>query len=501
MARRAGRIRRALQPRRARQRVQPQRLHLDRLADPRRHHPVADLGVHPRELDAGHAARQQPIGIGADAVARAAEVALDDGGDGRAQRGAIGGVEGAGAGVGRLHQVADTGHEPQRGVDGVVLGLAPTVGKAVRQHALRDHAAPLQENRSGDVDAPRRQAQPAQGDERVTAPVGEPGIAGDDRPTAAASHEVGVGGPGQRRREGGAPDALGLEPGRGRRRRRRRRQRRSPRPREGASSHTASSPPSGEGELARRPEVFAVVEAAVALRRVEELPVPIRAVRVDGVGARTDHGQVGVEVPADQGASHPRLALEHAILVVGGVVVAAREQRPHDQPDRVPGVRRLEQSPPHDHARFAARHHDLLADAGAVRGRELPRRPRLGGEGDEARRPIRVDDVGQVALRRQGDATGRRLEPRVEAVDQDDAPGRRCRRRQQQRVIAPRADAADGSRGKAAEAIGLEPFPIIVSPWCGHRVSCRLPMPAAFRVCRTPARRDKVPPCDTSPSD
>jgi hypothetical protein len=54
------------------ERVQPQRLHLHRLADARRDHVVAELGVHPRELDAGLARVEQPVGCAADPVARAA---------------------------------------------------------------------------------------------------------------------------------------------------------------------------------------------------------------------------------------------------------------------------------------------------------------------------------------------------------------------------------------------------------------------------------------------
>ena len=55
------------------QRVVPQRVDLDRLAAPRRHHPVVDLGVHPGQLVALGALAQQAVGrIDADAEARAA---------------------------------------------------------------------------------------------------------------------------------------------------------------------------------------------------------------------------------------------------------------------------------------------------------------------------------------------------------------------------------------------------------------------------------------------
>src|SRR6185436_11241991 len=61
-----------------RERVQPERLHLHRLPDPRRHHPVADLGVHPRELDAGLAGGEQAVDVAVDTVARALGVAGQD---------------------------------------------------------------------------------------------------------------------------------------------------------------------------------------------------------------------------------------------------------------------------------------------------------------------------------------------------------------------------------------------------------------------------------------
>ena len=60
------------------QRVEPERLHLHRLADARRDHPVADLRVHPGQLHAGHAAGEQAVRRRRDAVARAALIAGED---------------------------------------------------------------------------------------------------------------------------------------------------------------------------------------------------------------------------------------------------------------------------------------------------------------------------------------------------------------------------------------------------------------------------------------
>jgi hypothetical protein len=61
------------------ERVVPQGVELHRLAAARRDHPVADLGVHPRQLVPLFTLREQAVGrIDADAEARPAQVMLDD---------------------------------------------------------------------------------------------------------------------------------------------------------------------------------------------------------------------------------------------------------------------------------------------------------------------------------------------------------------------------------------------------------------------------------------
>src|SRR5207247_4702079 len=60
------------------ERVQPERLDLDRLADARRDHPVTHLGVHPGELDAGLARGEEAVVIEVDAVAGPGRVARED---------------------------------------------------------------------------------------------------------------------------------------------------------------------------------------------------------------------------------------------------------------------------------------------------------------------------------------------------------------------------------------------------------------------------------------
>src|SRR5262245_24106278 len=63
----------------AAERVIPEGVDLDRLANARRDYPIADLRIHPGELDAGFARAQEAIaGINADAVARAMHMMVDD---------------------------------------------------------------------------------------------------------------------------------------------------------------------------------------------------------------------------------------------------------------------------------------------------------------------------------------------------------------------------------------------------------------------------------------
>src|SRR6516165_7254316 len=61
------------------ERVVPEGVDLDRLAHPRRHDPVADLRVHPSQLDAGLARPHQAVRfVEPDAVSRAIAVGVYD---------------------------------------------------------------------------------------------------------------------------------------------------------------------------------------------------------------------------------------------------------------------------------------------------------------------------------------------------------------------------------------------------------------------------------------
>ena len=303
----------------------------------------------------------------------------------------------------------------------------------------------------------------AQGDEGIAAPVGEPGVARDDRPAAAALHDIGVGRLLQGRGEvlaaprlevdqaGGVDLGVGLAG------------------REHQGRLAAVQRP---GENAGRRQVLDEVEAALALTIVLEIAEPDRLLAVAAVGRdRRDRRDAGIGPPEHARAGDFGCEREARVLVVQGVIVAAREQRPHAEPGRLVGrvggrgpnpVRtdqRPRQHPPaHDHVAAAMAGDHLLADLDPVLGPEDPQRPGLSTELHDPRLAVRIDHVRGVALGAEGEAAARGLQPDLEPVDQHDPARGRRGRRQQQRVVAARAGAAHGAGGKAAKAIGLEPF-------------------------------------------
>ena len=122
------------------------------------------------------------------------------------------------------------------------------------------------------------------------------------------------------------------------------------------------------------------------------------------------------------------------------VVVAAREQRAHDEPD----IRPRPPAAASERRDRRAVLDDELVRRRPCRPRQLvgPARPRVVRERGEPRDAVGMHDVGRVALGREREAAARGLDPGFEAVDEHHAAGRRRRRGQQQRVIAARADAA-----------------------------------------------------------
>ena len=154
----------------------------------------------------------------------------------------------------------------------------------------------------GFVDAVGGQANTAQCDERVAAPVGKPGIAGDDRLACAALDEIGISRAMQRRGKRRASFQL---------RRSNLRERG-----DGVSLCQSGSAPlredqgcvtrvEAEVEDARRRKVLDVVESAIALRLIAEVPVPVWLVVIFAVGRDVNGGNAVVGLP-DQTARRRR---------------------------------------------------------------------------------------------------------------------------------------------------------------------------------------------------
>ena len=186
--------------------VEPQHLDLDGFADPRRHDTVTDFGIHPGKLGSWTAASQQAVVVDANAEARAVTVAGQDRRDRRFEPRLIARVERILMAAARLQELADGNHKPQRGVDGVVFGHVAFVRKAIGEHSFGNGAGPGEQNPPGVVQPAEGQGEPAHGDERIAAPIGEPRIPGQDRLAMTAVDEIGVGGGFQRSRE--SPAAL-----------------------------------------------------------------------------------------------------------------------------------------------------------------------------------------------------------------------------------------------------------------------------------------------------
>ena len=157
------------------ERVDPQRVDLHGLPRARGNDPVADFGVHPGELHAGAAGKEQTVGgIGMNVVARALHVGINNPGENwkkfLQRRGVLRGRE----------ILADGLEIPERGIHGVVFGLAAGVRKIVRQHPAINVARKGKKNPLRNIGAPSRERQSWQRDHGVAAPIAEPVIAGDD---------------------------------------------------------------------------------------------------------------------------------------------------------------------------------------------------------------------------------------------------------------------------------------------------------------------------------
>ena len=158
------------------QRVVPERVDFDRFASPRRHHPVVDLGVHPRELISLRALRQQPVAfVDVDAETRAADVMIDDVLELRVQQRERQPIARA------LDVAIDGVEEPQRRIGRVVQPFLPPFRKHVGNQTVSNVVGERAQDESRFDLAAGHERQPFKADHGVTAPVGEPVVAGDNR--------------------------------------------------------------------------------------------------------------------------------------------------------------------------------------------------------------------------------------------------------------------------------------------------------------------------------
>lgn len=156
--------------------VVPEGVDLDRFADAGGDDPIADLGIHPGELNAGLARAEETIGgIDADAVARAGKVVFDDLVQRREQ--VLDQSVVAGGGVAG----ADGEDVPEGGVGGVVAGDdAGAVREVVGEQPVGEEVGKRAEDVGGLLGATGGEGETGEGDHRVAAPVVEPVVAGDD---------------------------------------------------------------------------------------------------------------------------------------------------------------------------------------------------------------------------------------------------------------------------------------------------------------------------------
>src|SRR3954469_4572563 len=98
------------------ERVEPERLDLDRLPDSRRHHPVAHLGAHPGELYARLTAGDESVGVQPNSIPSAPAISGDDAGDCSRERAALDGRERVASGGDGAHVVVNGDDVPEGSV-------------------------------------------------------------------------------------------------------------------------------------------------------------------------------------------------------------------------------------------------------------------------------------------------------------------------------------------------------------------------------------------------
>ncbi len=176
------------------ERVDPEGIDFDGFADARSDDPIAELGVHPSELDASGAGEKQRVGgIDFDVVASAANMGVHDSGEDRKQFAKEIEV------VSRGEIKTDGLEIPKRGVDGVVLRRAASIRKIIGKHASVDKSRKRLQSFARDFRATERQSEAGESDHGVASPIAKPVVAGDDATAIGiaghgASHEKLIGG-------------------------------------------------------------------------------------------------------------------------------------------------------------------------------------------------------------------------------------------------------------------------------------------------------------------
>src|SRR5216683_4816648 len=77
------------------------------------------------------------------------------------------------------HVIIDRDNVPERCVDGIELRLFAAVGKTIWQHSFRNNASPLNQNVARIFESSASNAQSADRDKCVAAPIAKPRIARD----------------------------------------------------------------------------------------------------------------------------------------------------------------------------------------------------------------------------------------------------------------------------------------------------------------------------------
>src|SRR5439155_15738576 len=90
--------------------------------------------------------------------------------------------------------IVDCNNVPERCIDRIELRLLASIGKTIRQHALRNSARPLQQNVACFFEMTSRNAEPAQRAKRIASPIAEPRVTCNERFSFAALYEICVGG-------------------------------------------------------------------------------------------------------------------------------------------------------------------------------------------------------------------------------------------------------------------------------------------------------------------